>query len=43
MKEYVTPPLSAYWRTGNKGYESQFAQLVKANKLKPFPASRRYR
>jgi hypothetical protein len=43
MKEYVTPPLAAYWRTGNKDYESQFAQLVQAGKLKPFPASRRYK
>jgi hypothetical protein len=43
MKEYVTPPLAAYWRTGNKDYESQFAQLVQASKLRPFPASRRYK
>lgn len=43
MKEYVTPPLPAYWRSGNKDYEEQFAQLVQANKLKPFPASRRYK
>lgn len=43
MKEYVTPPLAAYWRTGNKDYESQFAQVVQVSKLKPFPASRRYR
>ena len=43
MKEYVTPPLSAYWRTGDKQYESQFAQVAQAAALKPFPASRRYK
>ncbi len=43
MKEYVTPPLAAYWRSGNKEYESQFAQLVQASELKPFPASRGYK
>jgi hypothetical protein len=42
-KDYADPPLPAYWRTGNKEYESQFAQVVQASALKPFPASRKYK
>jgi hypothetical protein len=43
MKEYVTPPLAAYWRTGNPGFEAQFAKVVQSGNVKPFPASRRYK
>jgi hypothetical protein len=43
VKYDVTPPLGAYWRTGNKEYEAQFMDAVHAAALKPFPASRHYK
>jgi hypothetical protein len=43
VKEYVRPALAPYWRTGNAAYENQFAQVAQSQKLKPFPASGRYR
>jgi hypothetical protein len=43
MKEYVTPPFPAYWRTGNKKYEAQFTRLAKSRTIRPFPASRHYK
>lgn len=43
VKEYVRPALAPYWRTGNAAYENQFAQVAQSRKLKPFPASGRYR
>jgi hypothetical protein len=39
----VFPKLSANWRTGNKAYETQFMQAVRAGALRPFPASRHYK
>ena len=42
-KDYVDPPLPPYWRTGNQQYESQFAQVVQTDALKPFPAARKYK
>jgi hypothetical protein len=43
VKEYFTPAQPPYWRTGNSAYENQFAKIVQSGKLKPFPASGRYR
>jgi hypothetical protein len=43
VKEYIGPTLAPYWRTGNPAHESQFAQVVRSGKVKPFPASGRYR
>ena len=42
-KYYVTPPLPANWRTGNKEYEAQFMQAVHTGGLKPFPAKLHYK
>jgi hypothetical protein len=43
VKEHFSPAQSPYWRTGNSDYENQFAKVAQAGRLKPFPASRRYR
>ena len=43
VREYITPPQSPYWRTGNSALENQFAKVTQSRKLKPFPASGRYR
>ena len=43
VREYIMPPQSPYWRTGNSALENQFAKVVQSRKLKPFPASGRYR
>jgi hypothetical protein len=43
VKEYITPSQSPYWRTGNSAYENQLAKVARSGKVKPFPASRRYK
>lgn len=43
VTEYERWSSAPYWRTGNHAYENQFAQVVRSGKVKPFPASRRYK